>query len=238
MEDKESEQLAEIRSFYDSVYYRSEKPDVTASHHLRRLAIKTGIKKDQQVLDVACGTGNWLLACKELGASTSGVDLSEKAIAICNSALPEGEFYATPAESLPFEDNRFDVVTCLGSLEHFVDPEKALNEMIRVANNDAKFILLVPNSDFLTRRIGLFSGTYQVDAKEHVRTLTEWNTLFNDSGLTVNDKWKDLHILSWSWISSGRWYSIPLRAAQALALTVWPLKWQYQVYHQCSASKH
>lgn len=233
MEDKESEQLEKIRSFYDSVYYRSEKSDVSISHHLRRLAKIIGIQKNQQVLDVACGTGNWLLACRELGAYTSGVDLSEKAIAICNSILPEGEFYSTAAESLPFEDNRFDVVTCLGSLEHFVNPSAALNEMIRVAKNDATYILLVPNADFLTRRIGLFSGTYQVDAKEHVRTLSEWNSLFNESGLTVIDMWKDLHILTWSWISSGRWYSIPVRFVQALALTVWPLKWQYQVYHRC-----
>ena len=233
MEDKESEQLAEIRSFYDSIYYKSEKPDITVSHHLRNLARKIGIQKEQQVLDVACGLGNWLLACRELDASTSGVDLSEKAISICKSVLPDGEFYATPAESLPFEENRFDVVTCLGSLEHFVDPAKALNEMIRVAKDDAIFVLLVPNADFLTRRTGLFSGTYQVDAKEDVRTLSEWNSLLNNSGLIVTDKWKDLHVLSWSWISSGRWYSIPVRAAQALALTVWPLKWQYQVYHQC-----
>lgn len=237
MEDKESEQLAEIRSFYDSIYYKSEKPDITVSHHLRNLARKIGIQKEQQVLDVACGLGNWLLACRELDASTSGVDLSEKAISICKSVLPDGEFYATPAESLPFEDNRFDVVTCLGSLEHFVDPGKALNEMIRVAKDDAIFVLLVPNADFLTRRTGLFSGTYQVDAKEDVRTLSEWNSLLNNSGLIVTDKWKDLHVLSWSWISSGRWYSIPVRAAQALALTVWPLKWQYQVYHQCSTNE-
>jgi ubiquinone/menaquinone biosynthesis C-methylase UbiE len=237
MDDKESEQLEEIRSFYDSVYYKSDKPDVTVSNHLRRLAKKTGIQKDQQVLDVACGAGNWLLACSKLGASTSGVDLSEKAISICNSILPQGEFYSTPAESLPFEDNKFDVVSCLGSLEHFVDPGKALNDMVRVAKDDATFILLVPNADFLTRRIGLFSGTYQVDAKEHVRTLEEWNSLFNDAGLAVTKRWKDLHVLSWSWISSGPWYSIPIRTVQALALTVWPLKWQYQVYHQCRAGK-
>ena len=237
MDDKESEQLEEIRSFYDSVYYRSDKPDATVSLHLRRLAQKIGIKKDQQVLDVACGAGNWLHACSDLGAITSGVDLSEKAISICNSILPDGEFYATAAESLPFDENKFDVVTCLGSLEHFVDPDKALYEMRRVAKRDAIFLLLVPNADFLTRRIGLFSGTYQVDAKEHVRTLEEWNSLFNNSGLTVIDRWKDLHVLSWSWISSSHWYSVPVRAMQALALSIWPLKWQYQVYHLCSAEK-
>lgn len=85
----------------------------------------------------------------------NGVDLSEKAITVCKTALLQGDFYSTPAEDLPFEENRFDVVTCLGSLEHFVDPGKALKEMVRVAKNDAIFLLLVPNADFLMRRLGL-----------------------------------------------------------------------------------
>lgn len=70
MNDNERERLAEIRSFYDSIYYKSPKSSVTASRHLRRSARKIGIQEDQQVLDVACGVGEWLLACKELGAAT------------------------------------------------------------------------------------------------------------------------------------------------------------------------
>jgi ubiquinone/menaquinone biosynthesis C-methylase UbiE len=231
--NNEGKQLSEIRTFYDSIYYASSKQVSVVSRHLRRLARKIGVHQGAQVLDVACGIGEWLLACQELGAAVNGVDLSEKAIEVCKATFQQGEFYATPAESLPFDDKRFDVVTCLGSLEHFVDPRKALKEMVRVAKADATFVLLVPNKDFLTRRLGLYSGTYQVDAKEEVRTLAEWEKLFNTSGLVVHERWKDLHVLSWSWISSGAWYAIPLRIIQALALSVWPLKWQYQVYHLC-----
>ncbi|WP_294040908.1 class I SAM-dependent methyltransferase, partial [Thiolapillus sp.] len=151
--------------------YKSVEPKRTASRHLRRLARRIGVRKNQQVLDVACGTGEWLLACKELGAFTNGVDLSERAISACKTSLGEGEYFSMPAEVLPFEDARFDVVTCLGSLEHFIDPVKALKEMVRVAKTDAIFLLLVPNADFLTRRLGLFGGTYQTDAKEEVRPL-------------------------------------------------------------------
>lgn len=236
--DNETERLAEMRSFYDSVYYRSAKPSAAASRHLRRLAHKIGVQANHQVLDVACGVGEWLLACKELGAATNGVDLSEKAITVCKKVFPQGEFYSTPAESLSFEDNRFDVVTCLGSLEHFIDPCKALKEMVRVAKDDAIFLLLVLNADFLTRRLGLFSGTNQVDAKEDVRTLCEWKRLFDESGLIVKERWRDLHVLSWPWISLSGWGSVPARAFQALALMVWPLKWQYQVYHLCSVRSH
>lgn len=233
--DDEEQRFSEIRSFYDSIYYKSANPDISASRHLTMLAHKVGVQKDQQVLDVACGVGEWLLACKEIGAHVNGVDLSEKAIAICNKNFPEGMFYSVSAESLPFEDNKFDFVTCLGALEHFLDPGKALKEMLRVAKDNAKFLLLVPNSGFLTRRLGLFSGTNQADVKEDIRSLEEWKNLFETSGLTVNEMWKDLHVLSWLWISSRGWLHVPVRAAQAFALTIWPLKWQYQVYYFCVA---
>jgi ubiquinone/menaquinone biosynthesis C-methylase UbiE len=237
MKNKHTERLSELRTFYDSKYYSQVRPITSVSPHLRRLANKIGIKENQQVLDVACGTGNWLLACKELGAVTYGVDLSEKAIAACKEVMSVGEFHSTSAEELPFGNKIFDVVTCLGALEHFVDPHKALLEMVRVAKDDAKFLLLVPNADFLTRRLGLFSGTHQTDVKEEVRTLDEWQKLFEEAGFEVERRWPDLHVLSWSWISANGLSSIPLRAAQALALTIWPLKWQYQVYHLCRARK-
>ena len=91
----------------------------------------------------------------------------------------------------------------------------------------------MPNKDFLTAKFGLFSGTDQHDIKEEVRTLGEWKELFETADLEVIKRWKDLHVLSWSWISQKKWYHIPLRAAQALALVIWPLSWQYQVYHLC-----
>jgi SAM-dependent methyltransferase len=234
--ENETNRLNDIKTFYEFTYYKGLKPrNSPPSHHLRLLARKIDIQKDDHVLDVACGSGEWLSACKERGASIFGIDLSEKVIEACQMAFDTGVFYSSPAESLHFEDNKFDIVTCLGSLEHFVNPVKALKEMKRVAKKDALFLILVPNKDFLTRKLGLFLGTKQVDAKEDVKTLGEWNALFEESGLIVKERWKDLHVLSWRWISSSSWYSMPIRAAQALALTLWPLKWQYQVYHLCKA---
>ncbi len=118
--------LEEIREFYDEVYYS----DASASgasripKHYFRLFKRLEIGRGANVLDVACGTGEWLEACAGENCSVSGVDLSAKATAICRERLPQGEFFAQPAETLPFDDDSFDVVTCLGSLEHFVDPEQ------------------------------------------------------------------------------------------------------------------
>ena len=235
IEEQDRQTLEGIKSFYDTVYYSDSRPKPPGRHD-RALARKIGVQKGHQVLDVACGTGQWLQACHLIGAVPCGVDLSERAISTCRNVMPGGEFYAQAAETLPFADKRFDIITCLGSLEHFVQPDQALKEMIRVAKDNAFFVLLVPNSDFLTRKLGLYKGTYQVDAREIVRSLDEWNRLFEDAGLYVTERWKDLHVLSWDWIKASGWLQIPIRALQAVVLPLWPLKWQYQVFHLCKKS--
>jgi SAM-dependent methyltransferase len=226
-----------IRNFYNTVYYKNALPDQKIPGHFTRLAAKLQIQAGQQILDVACGKGQWLLAVSRRGGKTAGIDISSKAIDICKTVLPEGEFHVGSAESLPFGSNRFHVVSCLGAVEHFLDPYKALQEMVRTARDDAIFLILVPNMGFLTRRLGLFHGTAQAGIKEEWRTLDGWQQLIESAGLQVKGTWKDLHVLSWSWIASRRWFLIPLRALQAIALIFWPLAWQYQVYHLCQKKK-
>lgn len=227
------EELAQIQEFYDSVYYRNPAASDAVPAHYHRLAERLAIRQRTQVLDVACGTGTWLRAAHQRGASVAGIDLSSRAIEICRQTLPNGDFHCGPAERLPFPNGQFDLVSCLGSLEHFVDPLAALREMVRVAKPGAQFILLVPNKDFLTRRLGLYRGTQQTAAKEVVRTLTEWQALFAQAGLAIEERWKDLHMLNRSWVMQSGTLLAPVRLAQAVMLAFWPLAWQYQVYHRC-----
>lgn len=227
------DEIEKLKDFYDNVYYKDTGKPHAGLRHLRHLASTMQVQKEQHILDIACGLGEWLTVCSDRGAKVYGIDLSETAINRCQASIPKGVFHAQPAEKLPFSDNAFDVVTCLGSLEHFVNPVTALKEMVRVGKSDATFLILVPNADFLTRKLKLYAGTNQKDAKEVVRTLEEWDYLFNQAGLKVSKKWKDLHVLSWHWVSMNGWLAMPLRTLQALALAVWPLKWQYQVYHLC-----
>lgn len=184
-------------------------------------------------LDVACGTGAWLAESRRNGAKTSGMDISERAVSRARQRLPDAEIRTGVAESLPFDDGCFDLVTCMGSLEHFLDQPLALKEMQRVAKADARFLILVPNAGFLTRRLGLYRGTEQVAVRETVRPIAEWTDMFESVGLTVHAKWRDLHPISREWICRGQaWTWLP-RATQASLLACWPIEWQYQVYFLC-----
>lgn len=227
--------FAEIRRFYDGEYHVPERTAAQQlSWHMRAVAGRLGDLRGRAVLDVACGTGLWLAELARRGAApVAGIDLSENAIATCRSRLPQAEFAVGPAEHLPFADQRFAVVTCMGSLEHFVDKPGALAEMRRVTIPGGLVLLLVPNAGFLTRRLGLYRGTEQARVREDVLSLATWQGLFTDAGLTIAGRWRDLHTLSPGWIRQGSLRVQCLRAAQALALPLWPLAWQYQVYFLC-----
>jgi SAM-dependent methyltransferase len=223
-----------VREYYDRIYYKTTGSRTEIPNHYRRLARRLQPWRGKRLLDVACGTGEWLRAATNYGALPAGVDISRVALDACGTALPQARLHCGPAEELPFRDGEFDFISCLGALEHFIDPAKALRQMIRVAKPNADFLLLLPNADFPPRRLGLYSGTEQAAVREEVRSLEGWQTLFESAGLKVVKRWRDLHVLSLSWIARGPWYGWPLRGAQALALPLWPLSWQYQVYHLCA----
>lgn len=222
-----------VAKFYDDVYYKGAEAGASPSLHLKKLSTRLGVSSGWSVLDVACGAGDWLAVVAASGATVSGIDISARAVSICSQRMPNGKFHTGPAEVLPFPDCTYDLVTCLGSLEHFLDQPAALAEMVRVVKPDGKVVILVPNAGFLTYRLGLYKGTQQQAIRETIRPLSEWEQMLNSSGLAVTERWKDLHVLDKQWIFRAPWLLMPLRLLQALALTVWPLNWQYQVYHLC-----
>lgn len=228
---------AAIRDFYDGTYYAGSHADHPPNWHLARIARRLGPLEGRAVLDIACGTGDWLALLASCGARVHGIDLSARAIEIAHMRLPGADLRECVAEHLPFDDARFDVVTCLGSLEHFLDQPRALAEMRRVARPGARVLILVPNAGFLTRRLGLSGGTWQSDVRETVRSLDEWGRMLRDAGLEPRTRWRDLHVLDGRWIRSGAPITWPLRLAQALALPLWPMAWQYQVYFDCGVAR-
>lgn len=235
--NNESVDHDDVRAFYENVYYASVQSATPLPWHVRAIANRLEGLRGLEVLDIACGTGQWLAEMSRRNARVAGIDISGRAVALCRVRLPAADIREGVAESLPFEDGRFDVVTCLGSLEHFLDQSKALREMRRVAKSDATVLILVPNAGFLTRRLGLYRGTEQVAIRETVRSLETWTALLRDAGLQVRVQWRDLHPLSVAWIAQGPILSRPLRLLQALALPLWPMRWQYQVYFNCKVAK-
>lgn len=103
-----------------------------------------------RILDLACGKGLFL---KELRAYSSklelyGIDISKVAVDQAKKIV-DCNLQQSDAESLPFKDNFFDRIICLGGLEYFQDPVKGASEASRVLNKDGIAVFFVPNLMFL-----------------------------------------------------------------------------------------
>ncbi len=90
------------------------------------------------VLDVATGTGRVPLALARhegFSGHIIGVDLSRKMLHYAAENIYPYEcatFICCPAETVPFPDNTFDVVTCLEALEFMTNPAAVVQELVRV----------------------------------------------------------------------------------------------------------
>jgi ubiquinone/menaquinone biosynthesis C-methylase UbiE len=100
-----------------------------------RVADTARLAPGERVLDVACGTGAVAQeALRRVGpeGEVAGVDLSTDMLAVARRKLPDLDLREGDAESLPFEDDTFDAVTCQFALMFFHDAHAALQEMLRV----------------------------------------------------------------------------------------------------------
>lgn len=88
------------------------------------------------VLEIGVGMGADFLRWLRAGARATGIDLTERAVALAGQwALAEGfetDLRVADAETLPFDDDHFDLVYSWGVLHHTPDVPQAFREAIRV----------------------------------------------------------------------------------------------------------
>ena len=96
----------------------------------RALIEAASIGPGTRVLDVGCGSGEFLALAASLGADVAGIDPAPGMVALARqhaTDVREGEI-----ENLPWPDNSFDVVTAVNALQFADDTLDALAEVTRV----------------------------------------------------------------------------------------------------------
>jgi len=218
----------EVKAWYNQHYadkgMQSMRPARSYPPFLDLLATRPNAR----LLDVSCGTGSLLVAATARHLQAVGIDLSDEAVRIARRAAPAAQLAVGLGEALPFRSAMFDYVTCLGSLEHFLDIGKGLREMIRVAKPTARLCIMVPNAGFVGWKLLGHRGTAQQDVQEQLLTLSAWRRLFQEHGLEV------LRVIPDRW-HAVKWRSAPMRGSRLLtgpplevAWRLLPLRWQYQ----------
>jgi SAM-dependent methyltransferase len=136
-----------------------------------------GQQQPLNILDVGCGTGANLQMLSRFGAA-EGVDVSVEALDFCR-ARGLAKVKQGAAESLPFDDNSFDLVTGLDVVEHLDDDVAGLKEMRRVLRPGGRAVLFVPAFMFL--------WGVQDDVSHHRRryTLPELKQKLEEAGMSL-----------------------------------------------------
>ncbi len=163
------------------------------------------VEKGKNILDVACGPGQMLSVAGDYQLKKFGIDISAVAIEMAKQKLPDADVRVANAEDLPFEDNTFDYISCLGSLERMINLEKALQEQYRVAKTGAKMCYMVRNSDRASWKIVKEKlGVINKKGHQGAKSMKEWSNIFEKIGFTI-DK---IHHDQWPTVRWSRWMSL------------------------------
>jgi len=95
-----------------------------------------------QILDLAAGPGSSSEPLHKAGATVFATDFSEGMLAVGRKSRPYLNFSKADALNLPFEANRFDVVTISYGLRNTVDYPKALAEALRVTKSGGRMVVV------------------------------------------------------------------------------------------------
>lgn len=148
-----------IRKLFDKIA-----PDYDRLNHLlsldidkswRRKAVKeiADMHAPAEILDVACGTGDFTIEIARktaAGSSVTGIDLSEGMMEIGRAKIEKSGVGADRSvtmaqgdcEALAFADNTFDRVSAGFGVRNFEHLDKGLGEMYRVLKKGGKAVIL------------------------------------------------------------------------------------------------
>lgn len=120
------------------------------AEEIRIARLLLGLSPGDQVLDIACGPGNFSRAFaaavgdsgRVIGLDASRTMLERGAAELRRSGLANLTLVRADAVALPFIDASFDGVSCFAALHLFADPFAGLDEMARVLKPGGRIALM------------------------------------------------------------------------------------------------
>lgn len=171
----------EVRIFYDR-FYQDEGARVRVAGHrmglYEQLLDLMGPEKGRRLLDVGCGTGEFLRLASAQGWWAYGIDPVASAVEQIKDGPRVraylGALSTTGVTDMSFPSNFFDLVTLWNVLDYVVKPLDTLRGILRIVKPDGFIFVRVPNLSFhltvyfIGRALGRFPGFRALAAGSYV----------------------------------------------------------------------
>jgi ubiquinone/menaquinone biosynthesis C-methylase UbiE len=135
-------------------------------HFVQRLEIASRLiterfPRDIRVLDLGCGAGVLSERLVGAGYSVDAVDMSADMLAFTKQRLSKYDsdkyrLARADISALPFPDQAFDVIACIGVFGYMDDVDAAIREIKRVLRPGGTLVLSIRNLDHVTVFDGFF----------------------------------------------------------------------------------
>ena len=144
----------ELHELYRSSYFHDQYDEGLApgspemakrlSQESHRIRFFRGLKKRGAVLDIGCGMGYFLNACRTYGYQVEGIDISDDSASYVRETL-NIPVITGKVESLHYESESTDIITMWHSLEHAADPRVYLKKAWEWLKPEGLLVVDVPN---------------------------------------------------------------------------------------------
>ena len=146
---------ASLPSYYKSEDYISHTDTKRnlfekAYHFVRSITLKKKLNlinsfklQEKNLLDIGCGTGDFLATAKNSNWNVVGVEPNEDARKIANSKVDD--FVYNVDELNKFQKQSFDVITLWHVLEHLPNIENQVQHLKKLLKENGQLVIAVPN---------------------------------------------------------------------------------------------
>lgn len=94
---------------------------------IKKEIVSTWVKPDYDILEIGCGAGTLAAKMTERGSRVTGIDISEKMLAVARKNAPDAEFiHLTATEIDKLKENKFDCIVATLSFSELSEDELIL----------------------------------------------------------------------------------------------------------------
>jgi len=159
--------MKKIVNFYDRYHNKNDFYSGVISKnnftyfYITKLLQKDCISRAKSILDVGCGVGTISIYLAHHGYRVYGIDISNRAISICNHAkrslaLKNIEFKKQDVYSIR-SNKVFDVILLIEVLEHVPNDNSFLKKLHSLLKDDGCLLLTTPTPENTMFKLGLYN---------------------------------------------------------------------------------